>query len=273
MNTILNRINRKLLDISLSFIKKHISKQDNLFVYTYKRDTEELIPITWSARGITNSHSDKKSPTNDWITIDKFINYDNKVVVDIGASLGATSVPFSKKAKIVYALEPQLDNYYFLQDQITIRKINNIKTFNVAASDFNGKSEFFNRESHGVHSLGVHNKGKIVSSSEVEVTTLDDFWKKEINEQIGLLKIDVEGFEVDVFNGASYLLNNKLIDFIIFEFSPRIHKLRNIDIDAPISTLLKHNYNLFTVDGKDFKFDKDNIPKICDLIAMPSKRV
>ena len=102
---------------------------------------------------------------------------------------------------------------------------------------------------------------------------MDDFWKKEINKQIGLLKIDVEGFEADVLNGASYLLDNKLIDFIIFEFSPRIHKLRNIDIDAPIKILLKYNYNLFTVDGKDYKFDNDNIPKICDLIAIPSKKM
>ncbi len=131
-------------------------------------------------------------------------------------------------------------------------------------------ADFYNRGSHGIHSLGVHNKGKTLSSSQVQVIKLDDFWKDNISKQIGLLKIDVEGFESDVLEGCSYLLENNKIDAIIFEFSPRIHKLRGIDIDAPIQILKKYSYDLFTTDGKVFIFDKENYPKICDLIAKPS---
>jgi len=272
MNILLNKIHRKILNIALFIIKNHIKKQEDLFIYTYSRSADDLRPITWKARGITQVEDGVKPPTGDWGNIENIISYDNKVVIDVGASLGSTSFPFSKKASLVYALEPQTDNYNFLQDQITIRGVKNIKTYNIAASDFNGTAEFFNRESHGVHSLGIHNVGKVLTSSEVEVIKLDDFWKREVNEQIGLLKIDVEGFEADVLNGATYLLENKKIDFVIFEFSPRIHKLRNIDIDAPIKTLLKYDYDIFTVDGKEFTFDSNNVPKICDLIARSSSK-
>ena len=151
--------------------------------------------------------------------------------------------------------------------------LKNIQTYNSAVSNFNGSAEFYNRESHGVHSLGVHNKGRILSSLQTRVVRLDDFWKDNINKQIGLLKIDVEGFESDVLEGASYLLKNNKIDAIIFEFSPKIHKLRGIELDAPIKILKKYNYSVFTIDGGEFEFNKDNYPKICDLIAKPSERI
>jgi len=257
------------LNLALAIIKKHVNSQPDLHIYTYQRKIDELTLLTYKARGITNSKEGEMSETNNFCRIEDIVNWSNKVVVDVGASLGATVVPFSRTAKKVYALEPSSCNYNSLLDQVHIRRLKNIKCFNVAASDFNGVTEFFTRESHGIHSLGVHNKGKVVSSALVSVVTLDDFWKKEINQQIGLLKIDVEGFETEVLNGASYLLKNKIIDSVIFEFSPRIHKLRGIAIDAPIVILLKYGYNLFTVDGKPFSFDKNNIPKICDLIALP----
>jgi len=271
MKNIIKKINKKILNIALFIIKKHMLKQSDMHLFTYARKADKLTPIiAYKARDILNIESGKPSATNNFEHIDNLINYSNKIVVDVGAALGATVFPFSKKATTVYAFEPQNENYLFLLDQIKIRGLKNIKIHNSAVSNSNGLADFYNRESHGIHSLGVHNKGKVVSSSQVKVIKLDDFWKENINKQIGLLKIDVEGFEADVLEGAGYLLENSKIDAVIFEFSPRIHKLRNVDIDAPIQILKKYNYDLFTTDGKVFIFDKDNYPKICDLIAKPS---
>ncbi len=271
MKKILKKLNKKILNIALFIIKKHINKYRDMHLYTYERKADKLTPIiAYKARDVIRAKNDKPSATNNFEHIDNLIDYSNKLVVDVGAALGATAVPFSKKASVVYAFEPQQDNFLFLLDQIKIRRLKNIKTYNSAVSNFNGTASFYNRESHGIHSLGIHNKGKTLSSSQVNVVKLDDFWKEKINQQIGLLKIDVEGFEADVLEGSTYLLENNKIDAIIFEFSPRIHKLRGIDIDAPIQILKKYNYDLFTTDGELFLFNKDDYPKICDLIAKPS---
>jgi FkbM family methyltransferase len=271
MQNILIKLNKKILNIALFIIKRHMRKQPDMHIYTYKRKLDQLTPlISYKARYIINTEDNKLLPTNNFEHIDHLIDYSDKLVIDIGAALGATAVPFSKKSSMVYAFEPQQDNYLFLLDQIKIRRLKNIKTYNSAVSNFNGTASFYNRESHGIHSLGIHNKGKTLSSSQVNVVKLDDFWKENINEQIGLLKIDVEGFETDVLEGSSYLLENKKIDAIIFEFSPRIHKLRGMNVDAPIQILKKYNYDLFTTDGELFLFNKDDYPKICDLIAKPS---
>jgi len=272
LQKLLNKINRRILNLSLWVIKNHIQKQKGLFIYTYNRELDKLEPITWKARGITFSKKGDKQLTNDWDNINKIIDYSGKIVVDIGANLGLTPRFFAKKASLVYGIEPHPDNYRFLLDQIKIRKLTNIKTYECAISDFNGNAKFYNRQSHGIHSLGVHNKGKILSSFDVKVISLDEFWKKEINEKIGLLKIDVEGFEADVLQGAKYLLSNKLIDAVIFEFSPRIHKLRKIDTYLPINILLEHGYEVLTTDGDVFKISNSDQIKICDLIALPRKR-
>ena len=269
MSFILRKLKRRLLNLALAVIKRHVQGQPELFVYTYDRERDNLTPITWKARGVTN-HAAGAGETSDASVLGSCVDYDKKVVVDVGASLGLTVAGFAKTASVVFALEPQVDNYAFLLDQIRIRKLDNVSPFNLAVSDYNGKAAFFNRESHGVHSLGDHNKGRVLSRSEVDVTTLDDFWRQEIHEQIGLLKVDVEGFETEVLRGASHLLKNKLIDSIIFEFSPRIHKLRGLALDAPLEILLHNGYSLFTVDGAPFRLDLKQLPKVCDLIALPA---
>ena len=273
MKYILKKLNKKIINIALFIIKKHIEKQSDMHIYTYRRDSDQLTPmVAYKARDITNVVDDKPSATNNFEHIDNLIDYSNKIVVDIGAAVGGTAIPFSRKSNVVYAFEPQQDNYLFLLDQIKIRQVKNIKTYNYAVSNFNGTADFYNRESHGIHSLGAHNKGKVLSSSQVPVIQLDDFWKDSINEQIGLLKIDVEGFEADVLDGSSHLLEKNKIDAIIFEFSPKIHKLRGMAIDAPLQILKKYNYDIFTTNGEKFIFDKNNYPKICDLIAFPSAK-
>lgn len=267
---LLNKIYRRIINIALLIIKKHMGNQKNLFLYVYNREKNTLIPITWSARGITESSG--KSPanqaTNQWGEIDKFINYRGKPVIDVGASLGATVLGFSKDASMVYALEPHPGNYQFLLDQIRIRKIGNVKPYQMAASNTETETNFFGRESHGIHSLGEHNKGKVVDTFKVNTTTLDKFWASEIGVQVGLLKVDVEGFENEVFLGAEKLLREKKIDAIIFEFSPRIHAIRKIDVLAPIKVLNNFSYDVFHMDGTPFN-PTEKLPKICDLMALP----
>lgn len=50
------------------------------------------------------------------------LNYENQVVIDVGAVIGATVRLFSKKAKRVYAFEPQSTNFKHLESVIKLEK-------------------------------------------------------------------------------------------------------------------------------------------------------
>jgi FkbM family methyltransferase len=52
----------------------------------------------------------------------------------------------------------------------------------------------------------------------VDVTTLDDYLARRGLDRIDLLKIDVEGHEMDVLNGAANALRDGKIRFLTFEF-------------------------------------------------------
>lgn len=262
------RLHRKLLNLALRIVERHVARQPGLFVFTYDRDGDTLVPITWKARGITRA-VDGRRPTNDFAALETVAPWAGRIVVDVGANLGATVARFAREAAKVHALEPHPGNFAHLLDQIRIRRLGNVEPLRVAASKEAGRATFYERESHGIHSLGPHNKGKVRASYEVEVTTLDRLWRERINDRIGLLKVDVEGFEADVFEGAAWLLDNRMIDAIVFEFSPKIHAIRGLPADAPLRVLRAHGYAIFTLDGRPLG-EADALPGLCDLIARPA---
>ncbi|OYX43310.1 MAG: hypothetical protein B7Z02_09165 [Rhodobacterales bacterium 32-67-9] len=56
---------------------------------------------------------------------------------------------------------------------------------------------------------------------------------------------------------------------MVFEFSPRIHKIRGLPADAPLRVLRRHGYDVFTLDGR-LVAEGDEMPALCDLIARPA---
>lgn len=266
-----NAIQRKLLNAALRIIKRHMEKQDGISLLLYDRKTDGLAPVVWRARSITQQKNGKApGETNSWPALKSLCDYQGKIVLDVGANSGGVAKRFSEEASEVFALEPHPGNYASLLDQIKIRNLSNIKPFQMAASNFNGESELVERESHGIHSLGPHNRGKVISKIPIQVQKLDDFWLEHITSPVALLKIDVEGFETEVLEGAGDLLRNKRIGAVLFEFSPRIHKIRGIDLDAPVSLLRSFGYEVYNGEGRLFDLDPTEYPKVCDLIAVPT---
>lgn len=265
-------VDRKLLNFFLQKIKRHLSKYDDIVLYKYDREVDSLSPVIWRARSITKNTVKQKKATNNWLEDLSKLDVANKVAIDVGANHGGTASKLCQLASVVYAFEPEAKNFSNLEDQIRIRKIKNIIPLPFAVSNQSGSVDFFKRESHGIHSLGTHNKGTVVSKAQVTSTTLDEFCAEYGIHKIGLLKVDVEGFETEVFEGAKRLLDQKAIDAIVFEFSPKIHRARKMDIYAPIRTLQASNYSVYRTSGEEVS-EKDlcNL-SLCDLYAFPISR-
>jgi len=105
---------------------------------------------------------------------------------------------------------------------------------------------------------------------QVPVTTLDRFAASRGIERIGLLKIDVEGFEPEVLRGTSGLLRAGAIDLILFEYSPGFYRQRGIDPRAPLAVLEEHGYRVSTLDGAPLRPDALDATWQIDLFAEPS---
>ena len=97
------------------------------------------------------------------------------IVVDVGANIGAITIPLAKVAKKVYAIEPLF--YKELKDNVILNGLDNVEIIRFGIG----------KERQKVIKFGP-------KSAEVPIITFAEL-KKQIGEQIDFLKMDGEGCE------------------------------------------------------------------------------
>lgn len=150
----------------------------------------------------------------------------NQCIYDVGGNVGEITKLFHVfyPNNLIFTVEPVNVNYKEIMRKFT--NIGNIKVYNVALGSFNGK-----RTSHtfGNGKVGDYlYPRRLLSEFEIEYTTADSFYKKNCiffyfyipapNMEIYFFKLDTEGFEDDILFNSKYLLENKLIKIIYFEY-------------------------------------------------------
>ena len=138
------------------------------------------------------------------------------VVFDIGANLGYFSMYFSKKSNLgrIYSFEPIPQSKKLLDKHLEINNISNVSTFQLGVSATEAEIEFTNSKNLAANTYKRESPiFEKTSKLLVKTTTIDEFVKSEKINRLDFLKIDVEGAELDVLNGAKTTLK---------EFSPKI---------------------------------------------------
>jgi len=141
------------------------------------------------------------------------------VIVDVGANIGVYSIFFASlvgsKGQVL-AFEPDPRNFNRLQ-RATARHAQ-ILAIESAASDVNGSARLFLSEGLNFDHKMYGNPG---SEYSVEVPTirLDDFESLR-DRSVGLIKIDVQGFECCVLPGARATLSRNRDVSVLIEYFP-----------------------------------------------------
>ena len=150
-----------------------------------------------------------------------------KVVFDAGANLGQTSIQLAKlfpEAK-VHAFEPNPNIFAELRHnisrypqatahQIAFGPQQGRIALNICGSSLNSSVLTYSRED---------GKDRIVEKVEVEMDTVDNFCAGHGIESIDLLKTDVQGYDLKVFQGAKESLAKSRIHAAFCEVN--FHKL------------------------------------------------
>lgn len=134
------------------------------------------------------------------------------VVVDIGAHMGFFTVKVAKQVKEVIAFEPDPYNFKFLSANIEYNKLSNIRAFNYALGDRDGYMFLKRSYGYGRTRLTESNTGY-----QVRVKPLDDL-VKELGITPNVIKIDTEGYEMKVLEGAKSTLTRCKPNLIIASY-------------------------------------------------------
>jgi FkbM family methyltransferase len=136
---------------------------------------------------------------------------DDSRVLDIGANIGMTSLAFSQicpRGQIA-AIEPHPRAFQYLRRNVAEADSGNIKIFNFALGSRDGLALLQGHPSNLACSFIADNY-KIPASDhfshEITVKRLDQTFRELSLDRLDFMKVDVEGFELEVFAGAKETL-------------------------------------------------------------------
>ena len=162
------------------------------------------------------------------------------VFLDIGANIGYLTKVGARlvgEQGAVFAFEPMPDALRVLKENT--RALNNVKLYQTALSDKKGSGDFSVNKYGNTSSLGENPGAR--RTIQVPIDTLDNSLKDE--KRIDVIKIDVEGFELEVLRGATAILAQHR-PLLYFEVIPDYTKERSIEIDDFNSLLVPYGYTL-----------------------------
>lgn len=131
------------------------------------------------------------------------------IVFDIGAAVGTFSIVAAclTGKGTVYAFEPTDSTFDALKTNIEMNEAKNIVPIKIGIGNENRLFFFDERDIFSANRIiddtTVNNQS---SSKKIEVITLDTFWKTNNIEKVDFIKIDVEGYALEVIQGAKELL-------------------------------------------------------------------
>ena len=139
-------------------------------------------------------------------------------VIDVGANIGTFSRYLAglvgHEGKVV-AFEPAVTNFKYLQRNTA--HLQQVAAINAAVGEKHGQTKLYlSPELNVDHQMYDNGEGR--SSVSVNLVSLDTFF--EPGTKVSLLKIDVQGYELQVLKGAKRLIGENPEIKIILEFWP-----------------------------------------------------
>ena len=221
------------------FIKKffYLIKNDNFFSENLPK-SNDLIKLrngltfqVFSKFDLISNALREQGEFDPWTSrIGSIILPENKKgnVIDIGANIGTFCIPLAKNfPKINFiAFEAQKKVFDVLNNNINLNNIKNIKTFNVGLSAKLGKitvpvPNYKIENNIGAFSFDIKARKKknyLAKYFDKEVLSFDLFPLDYFNyKNILLIKLDVEGYELNVLRGAINTIKKNNFPPILFE--------------------------------------------------------
>ena len=142
------------------------------------------------------------------------------IVFDLGACEGLFSLLLRDKVEKVYTFEPFPALCHALactlEDDI---KVGKAEICNYAVSDKTGVADFFLDDDLDGSSMEESRlEGKQTKKISVPMITLDDFVTQNEIQRVSMIKMDVEGAEFDVLQGARELLSAMKPDLLVCSY-------------------------------------------------------
>jgi FkbM family methyltransferase len=170
------------------------------------------------------------------------------LVLDVGASLGLWTVPLAQVARdagaSLWAFEPHPSNLPWLHRNIELNDLA-VTVHPIALGDVRGElrmsptDSMADRGGNAAVALGEHDDRSV----RVPVRRLDDLPRSK---RVSMVKLDVEGFELNALRGAAALLDSDR-PVIFGEFEQPWLEARGEDLSGWVEDMRSRDYCIFSL--------------------------
>ena len=178
-------------------------------------------------------------------------------LIDCGSNFGFYSLfvcSLSNKNNVI-SIEASPDTFKEFKNNIDLNKFNNIKYFNKAVSYVDNAIVELKESEKDWESSIISSDYKVINSIKIDTITLDTVLREEIlNEETLIIKIDVEGGDLDVLAGAKKIIQ-QYKPIIIIEFSRYITQNQRFNYDYLKAFLVQNEYEIYNNNGKILSVD------------------
>ena len=165
-------------------------------------------------------------------------------IIFVGAHIGALAIPTAKRVKSCIFIEANPKTFQFLNNNIDLNNISNVKAYNIAVGERKGSINFVlntvnsggsKREPVIKQEMYYYDKPETIS---IPLVTLDSICDDQ-NEKYDLVFMDIEGSEIFALKGMDSVLNRSKA--LIIEFIPHaITNVANSNVDEFVAYTSKY---------------------------------
>jgi len=205
-------------------------------------------------------------------------NIKSPVFYDIGANIGYYSIRFAKISQEIHSFEPVKKTFEILTKNKSVNNIENLYLHKYGVSNQNKSLNINLYSSSGNNSIIKRNipenhPCKFIGVEEITTVTLDSYIKDNRIPLPDLIKIDVEGAELYVLEGAKDVISSKK-PIIIFEYSETTFNDANYKFENIIQYFNGMDYLFFGISNEGgtnelLVLSTDNLTLISNIIAIP----
>lgn len=191
--------------------------------------------------------------------------HEGDIVIDVGANIGYYTLIFAQlvgSSGKVFAFEPEPKNFEILKKNIEINNYQNIVAEQKIVSDKSGIVKLFIAE-HGIVGHRINQQKSSQKFIEVESIILDNYIKKlNLDNKINFIKIDVEGSEPKVLEGAKEIMQKSNQLKIFTEFNREAVEEYGIEPKEMIDLFYRNGFKIYLPNYKENKINLTNVNEL-----------
>ncbi|MBS1512390.1 MAG: FkbM family methyltransferase [Bacteroidetes bacterium] len=206
------------------------------------------------------------------------VNYvqQGDTILDIGGNIGQTAMMIASKTGLkgkVYSFEPFPSTFQKFSTNLTLNPpLQSIITVtNCALGDVPASLKMYRDcdTNSGSNRMVNSNDQAETELIEVPVSTVDAFVATNALSKVNFIKIDVEGFEMNVLKGAEETLK-KFSPSLFIELNDQSLKYQGSSANELITFLKNLGYRIFE-DGKEEELNESDLARHIDIICKGKK--